>query len=269
MKARVISALVAVAIIISLYMLLNITGLYVVCFIVVSVCAVEYLQMTLAKVTAPTFVHVTFLLSLITIYLAAVFIPEYNISVFGTVSIIFMTILLFTAKRTIKLSRITLKQGLGIMGFLYCGIFPALATRLLKMDNGDLWLFTLMGVVFAGDTFAYLVGKGIGKNKLYEKLSPKKTIEGSIGGLLGSCAFGATACYVFFEGQHLGIMIVISILTGAFAQIGDLYESLLKRVANVKDSGKVMPGHGGILDRVDGVYFGAPVFYTLVLVFQI
>ena len=239
------------------------------CFIVVAVCSVEYLQMTLVKITAPLFVHIGFLASLLTIYLSFVFLPEHAFSIFSMVSILFMILLLFTASKTLKLSRITLKQGLGIMGFMYCGVFPGFATKLLQIENGELWLFSLMAIVFSGDTFAYFFGKAFGKHKLYEKLSPKKTIEGSIGGLIGSCVFGAIACFSFFGGENLPQILIVSLLTGAFAQIGDLFESLLKRVAKVKDSGKVMPGHGGILDRVDGIYFGAPVLYTLVLVFNL
>lgn len=267
MKTRVISAVVAISIIIALYTFLELIGLYIVCFLVTAVCGWEYLKMTLMKVTAPSYVHYGFYISLLVIYGFFVLLPEKAMGVFCLVTIVFLTTLLSTAKKSIKLSRITLKQGLGVMGFIYCGIFPALATRLLQFDDQGTWLICLMAFVFTGDTFAYLTGKTFGKRKLFETVSPKKTLAGSFGGLFGSALAGIACSFIFFKGDSALAMALVATLTGLFAQIGDLFESLLKRVAKVKDSGNLMPGHGGILDRVDGIYFGAPVLFTCVSYF--
>ena len=123
-------------------------------------------------------------------------------------------------------------------------------------------------LIWTNDTFAYIVGKSIGKHKLYEKISPKKTIEGFLGGIV----FAVIASYIiatyYIEGKQTAqfIWLGFALIVGIFGTIGDLIESKFKRIANVKDSGKIMPGHGGILDRLDSVIFVAPfifLFYQL------
>ena len=123
-------------------------------------------------------------------------------------------------------------------------------------------------LIWTNDTFAYIVGKSIGKHKLYEKISPKKTIEGFLGGII----FAAIASYLiatyYIEGKQTVqfIWLGFAIIVGFFGTVGDLIESKFKRIANVKDSGSIMPGHGGVLDRLDSVIFVAPfifLFYQL------
>ena len=116
--------------------------------------------------------------------------------------------------------------------------------------------------IWVNDSFAYLVGKNFGKNKLFESVSPKKTIEGFIGGLV----FSLIAAY-FITQEHastnitlLDWMIIAAILS-ILGTIGDLIESKFKRQANIKDSGNIMPGHGGMLDRLDSLFFAAPFVY--------
>lgn len=117
-------------------------------------------------------------------------------------------------------------------------------------------------LIWANDTFAFVVGKSIGRHKLFERISPKKTIEGFLGGLIFAIIFSVLiAKYFIFEPVFLwiGISLVVSI----FGTIGDLVESKFKRLAGVKDSGKIMPGHGGILDRLDSIIFVAPFVFLL------
>lgn len=121
------------------------------------------------------------------------------------------------------------------------------------------------------DTCAYLVGMCIGKHKLAPVLSPKKSIEGAIGGILGSALVGAL--YGFFvvesvvkEQQITWIFVLISALGAVISQVGDLAASAIKRNQNIKDYGKLIPGHGGVMDRFDSVIFTAPMIYFLVLI---
>lgn len=120
-------------------------------------------------------------------------------------------------------------------------------------------------LVWTNDTFAYLVGKKWGKHKLFERISPKKTIEGLLGGIV----FAIIASLVlnhFFTLLNVYIWIASAIFVGLFGTLGDLVESHFKREAGVKDSGKIMPGHGGILDRLDSILFISPFLY---IIFQI
>ncbi|MFO7567640.1 MAG: phosphatidate cytidylyltransferase [Enhygromyxa sp.] len=133
---------------------------------------------------------------------------------------------------------------------------------LLKKEFGPEWLFLALALAFSSDTLAYFFGRAFGKHKLYEAVSPKKTVEGSVGGLIGGVAamvgmghFWLTPEIPISHGVALGL------LGSALGQIGDLVESMIKRTFGVKDSGKVLPGHGGMLDRVDGLLFVAPLVY--------
>ena len=120
-------------------------------------------------------------------------------------------------------------------------------------------------LIWINDTFAYIVGKTIGKNKLFEAISPKKTIEGFIGGL-GFAMLTALLLSIHYTHQPFLIWVIIAVIVSVFGTIGDLIESRFKRIAKVKDSGNIMPGHGGILDRLDSIIFAAPFVF---LFFQI
>nr|WP_315188465.1 phosphatidate cytidylyltransferase [uncultured Flavobacterium sp.] len=122
-------------------------------------------------------------------------------------------------------------------------------------------------LIWTNDTFAYLVGKSIGKHKLLERISPKKTIEGFIGGVVFAVFTGFLISKLYikaspsFSGKSILIWTSIALIVGIFGTIGDLIESKFKRIAGIKDSGKIMPGHGGILDRLDSVIYVAPIVY--------
>jgi len=125
----------------------------------------------------------------------------------------------------------------------------------------------LFVLIWTNDTFAYLVGKSIGKHKLFERISPKKTIEGFLGGVVFAAFAGFLISKFYirpnpdFSSKSILIWTIIALIVSIFGTIGDLIESKFKRVAGVKDSGKIMPGHGGVLDRLDSVIFVAPVIY--------
>jgi CDP-diglyceride synthetase len=127
-------------------------------------------------------------------------------------------------------------------------------------DGGKLTLLLFL-VIWADDTFAYLVGRTLGRTKPFTSISPNKTLEGSVAGFVGSLLVAWGFAHLFWNTASLKIVILLAGLVALSGQIGDLVESGLKRGANLQDSGSLLPGHGGLLDRVDSLLFGAPVLW--------
>lgn len=124
-------------------------------------------------------------------------------------------------------------------------------------------ILTLIILIWVNDSFAFFVGKNLGKRKLFESVSPKKTVEGFFGGVLFSLIAAFILSY-FCDFLSLTNLIVISLIASILGTLGDLVESKFKRKANTKDSGNIMPGHGGILDRLDSLLFVAPFVYLYI-----
>ena len=155
-------------------------------------------------------------------------------------------------------------SGISTMATLYIGMLGGSLIRLRSdfHEVGPKLVFFLTLVVWLGDTGAYYVGKKFGKHKMSPLISPKKTIEGGIGGLVMSMLTAVVIQMTFFKEFPLFHAIIAGAILSATGMIGDLAESMWKRSANVKDSGTLLPGHGGFLDRFDSVLFAAPVLYT-------
>jgi len=156
-------------------------------------------------------------------------------------------------------------RTVGLLVTIVYGAFPWLATwDLYLMGDGSRYVLFLCTIVWAGDTGAYFGGRAWGKHKLAPRMSPKKTWEGAVSGLLASVV-GACLANLVYQGE-LGtwtVIVLAGLLGGAFGQMGDLIESTFKRFSGVKDSGVIFPGHGGFLDRVDGLLFAAPVIWFI------
>src|SRR5699024_5073105 len=120
-------------------------------------------------------------------------------------------------------------------------------------------------LIWSNDSFAYLIGKSIGKHKLFERISPNKTIEGFIGGLICTLLVGLLIHYIT-QIYTYQIWLGLALVTGIFGTFGDLIQSKLKRQAGVKDSGRVMPGHGGLLDRLDSIIFASSFIYSFLVI---
>ena len=153
--------------------------------------------------------------------------------------------------------------GLGLLGMLWIPWAMNYFTLLHHLPHGTKLIFFLLFVIWASDTLAYFGGRWIGKTPLAPTISPKKTIEGSLCGIVGAVVVGLVYSAALPEmgwGKAIGVAIVIAVL----GQMGDLVESKLKRLCDVKDSGTIFPGHGGMLDRVDALLTTAPIFYYLV-----
>ena len=264
MKTRVISALIAVLLMGAVYYFWRIEGLLIICSLAIAGGIYEYSRLTLVPKKAPLHLRIAFFVFTLAIFLITLWVEPLIVAAIAIGAVFFLTMCLLVVESVEDLPQAFEFQSLGILGMLYCGLFPGLGLRILRFESGSTWFLGLLAIVFSGDTFAYLTGRAFGKNKLLEPVSPKKTIEGAIGGLVGSAVAGAVLGGFFLPDISIVSLILVALVTGAFAQVGDLFESLIKRVADVKDSGSIMPGHGGVLDRLDGVFFAAPVYYVLV-----
>lgn len=148
-----------------------------------------------------------------------------------------------------------------VLGIIYIPLFLSCMVLIRNDVDGIAWIFFLLTLVFAGDTGAFYVGRLFGRHKLCPAVSPGKTIEGAIGGLAATLGAGLIFMSCFLKSLPLGPGILFFLSIGVVGQVGDLFESELKRYADVKDSGSILPGHGGILDRIDALLFAAPVAY--------
>jgi phosphatidate cytidylyltransferase len=158
-----------------------------------------------------------------------------------------------------------LRSATFAFGPLYCGI-PLAILALLRRDVHPGFVVLALMLAWFGDTGGYFAGRFLGKRKLYEAVSPKKTIAGAIGGLAGSTLGALTASLWYLRGHFSPLHAVpLALAAGSLGQAGDLAESLLKRSTGVKDSGGILPGHGGILDRVDALIFTSVSVYLYVL----
>ena len=148
------------------------------------------------------------------------------------------------------------------LGFVYLGLPLSYLTPLTQLlEDGRWWLLFLLVVIWSNDTFAYFAGRKLGRHKLAPVISPKKSVEGAVAGITGGAAVGLL--FVHFTGMDSSPLntVIITVFVGLVAMAGDLAESLLKRGAGVKDSGALIPGHGGVLDRIDSLIFPVPLLY--------
>lgn len=193
--------------------------------------------------------------------------PEHFMLIINLIILISMSVPIFIRKYDVISSAIT------IVGYLYIVNFFTLMILTREMNYGNnltgnkiIWIIFI--VAWFSDTFAYYSGRFFGKRKLCPEVSPKKTVEGAIGGLVGSLV-GVLLWWLINSNSNLMLfqMLILAIISGCVSQIGDLSASLIKRYVGVKDYGKIMPGHGGILDRFDSILFVTPVvYYYIVLI---
>lgn len=144
---------------------------------------------------------------------------------------------------------------------VYAGLMLAFLGLLRDLPSGSAWLMTVLATTFAADTGAYAFGHLVGRTKLAPRVSPGKTVEGFLGGLGVAIAVAFLCKYLFFNALNVSDALVVGAIAGIVGPVGDLSESLLKRSVGVKDSGNLIPGHGGVLDRVDALLFTSPVVY--------
>ncbi len=155
----------------------------------------------------------------------------------------------------------------GTFGLVWIGFMGAHLYLIRSLADGNAWLLILTGITAGSDSGAYYVGRALGRHKLSSRISPKKTIEGAVGGIISGMAVAALLAFLLLNTPPWGFVLFAAAILGMIGICGDLTESVVKRATGTKDSGTILGGHGGILDRADSILFAAPVLYYLLLVF--
>jgi len=201
-----------------------------------------------------------------------------RVFLFFILGILYLSALILVIKG--KTEGATSNLALSLLGFFYvAGLFSYLillremspeiipdrfSSLTTSYKIGGVWIVYLLLCIWSCDTFAYFIGAPLGKHPLSPRVSPKKTVEGFGGGILGAIAAAFFSHFVFFSSAQLKDLLIISLIVAFVGQVGDLTESLFKRDAQFKDTSNIIPGHGGILDRFDSLLFVSPlVFYYL------
>ena len=152
-----------------------------------------------------------------------------------------------------------------VLGVVYIPLSLSLLVTIRHEPEGMTWIFFLLAIIFAGDICAYYVGSHLGRRKLSPAISPGKTVEGAMGGLAANLLAGAIGKYLFLPALAWGPALIFLVIVGIAGQAGDLFESEMKRSSKIKDSGGLLPGHGGFLDRIDALLFASPVAYMFIV----
>ncbi|MFZ0488792.1 MAG: phosphatidate cytidylyltransferase [Salegentibacter sp.] len=184
----------------------------------------------------------------------------------ATILLLFITIFvnLFLVKDLIVIKKIPVFEKKKYIIIIFYLISSVIFLTLIPTIEGVFIPKLVVGIfvlIWTNDTFAYIIGKNFGKNKLYELISPNKTIEGFMGGLVFSCI---ASYFIFYYTAFLSfpIWLGLAVILSVFGTLGDLIQSKFKRQAGVKDSGTLMPGHGGLFDRLDSIIFASPFVYA-------
>ncbi len=262
MKQRIITAVVAMAAFLPLVIFGGVP-LVLLAYLIATIGLYELLRMRKVKLfSVPGIISllILWILLLPGDYAEFLFAGKYS-----KVEIALLLILFFLTYTVATKNRFTFDDvAFSILGTIYVGMgfLYFIEIREISLQL----LFYSLFMIWATDSGAYFIGRAFGKNKLWPEISPKKTIEGSVGGILSALVV-AVLFFVFGDlGISLPKLVIMTIVLSVFGQVGDLAESALKRHYGVKDSGRILPGHGGILDRFDSLIFVWPFLYFLYMI---
>ncbi|WP_454065053.1 phosphatidate cytidylyltransferase [Candidatus Nitrospira salsa] len=231
-------------------------------FIVASLAFWEFTKVTLP--TSPSSLSSTFWIGLVGLLLAALQWTDYLLPIMISTFIVVVLLLIFMFIPQQLKQR--LPQPVAILfGIFYIGLCLGHLLLIRQLNSGDLLIFFVILVTWAADTGGYYIGASIGKRPIAPRLSPKKTVEGFMAGIIFSVVLAILSHFWFLPSLSLLHCLIIGILLACVGLLGDLAESAFKRSAGVKDSGSLIPGHGGILDRIDSLLLTAPTFYYYML----
>lgn len=254
MIKRIFSALILIPVVIYLVLYADIVYLQIAVLFVSLLAFLEWLNMD--NMVFNTTKSIYFVLCSIFIF-AVLFFPKLSFTVF---------ILLFIIHMVSNFSNVhleaVLKRYFYFGGIIYISLYTFIA-KLAGLENGRLILMMVAVSIWVGDTFAYAVGRKFGRMKLAKVISPHKSYEGAVAGIVFGALSSMIFSYFFINGLSLMLSLVIGLIANFVGILGDLSESVVKRVYNKKDSSSIIPGHGGILDRLDSLSFAVFFIYIL------
>ncbi|MDQ0217045.1 phosphatidate cytidylyltransferase [Peribacillus cavernae] len=259
MKQRIITGIIAAAVFLPIVMLGGLPFLILV-YLMATIGLFELLRMK----RMPLF---SFASTVSFLLLWLVLLPE-DYSVFldsmqyDKTQLVLLSVILYLINTVISKNRFTFEDtGFSLLSVLYVGMgfFYLFLTR----ESGLVWIFFALFTIWASDSGAYFFGRAFGKRKLWPEISPNKTIEGFLGGIASAVIVGLLFYFISDFNRTLIELLWMSVLISVFGQLGDLVQSAYKRHYGVKDSGKLLPGHGGILDRFDSLIFILPILHFL------
>ncbi len=264
MLKRVLAALVGLAVILPALIWGGVLAVDIIVGIAMMICVDEWANMAfpqrrwwaLARLVPPA----------LALYLAVLYGPDGSVVLALCASVLWL--FLSTLFRSGPVDDATDTLGRLLLGVAYVPGLIVFIALIRRLPDGLAWVFMMLVITWLGDTGAYFAGRFLGRRKLYEKISPNKTWEGAIGGVVAAVAGAFVVRAIALPELTVLDCVVLGVVVDAFGICGDLCESMLKRSFGVKDSGWFMPGHGGILDRIDALLFTAPVLFlycTIVL----
>ena len=287
MLKRIATAAVLIPIVMLLVLRAPVPVLAVVAAAVALITVQEFLKLTegygVQPLRLPTYIFVGFLFLLLAVTAAET--PQVSalkfVLVVGFASALAPFIFLTITMRRAQMNSAYPAAAASTFAFVYIALPMAMLVQLRQQWAGAIWLLYLLLVVWAGDIFAYFVGRSLGRHLMAPRISPKKTWEGAAASLAASLVVGILLFShvrqislfllslrlierrdgLFGENLELWPIILLTVVLNVAAQLGDLVESLIKRGAGVKDSGTILPGHGGMLDRIDAMLFAAPLLW--------
>lgn len=258
MLQRILAAVVGLLIVVPVIVFGGLVGANIIAGLVLLVALDEYSRMAVPEDHA--FALVLLVLTGGAVYATHLFLPVALPWVVALGTVVLLIACMVRIRDTALGQRAAARLGIGL---LYVPLLLSFVIQVRRLDQGLAWLFLTLTVTWASDSGAYFAGRALGRHKLFPRVSPKKTWEGAIGGFIVAVLFACLFQYLWLP--QLGW--IHAILVGAALDIvgvlGDLVESMFKRSFGVKDSGWIMPGHGGILDRIDSLLFTAPVAWIL------
>lgn len=233
---------------------------FVVIVILSFLAAREYLQMAAPSIDSPALLLMLCITFMLPVILAAIWHED---GVSGGLFCSVFLIISFVLRSPTGSGDMYQLLGRLIFGAVYVGFLPAHLVLLYHIPEGTSWLIILVAITAGSDSGAYYFGKKFGKRKLCENISPNKTVEGAVGGIASGLMIAALFAALILESVNWLILIPVAVILIVVGIMGDLCESIIKRGTGTKDSGKILLGHGGVLDRVDSLILAAPLLYYM------